>query len=597
MRQFVTVFLLFILLFSSISNGATVFLGNDTALCGASYYVLDAGSGFKAYQWSTGDSTQFIVISSTGTYGVKVKDAQNKISSDQIHVVFSDYPIVNLGNDTTLCTKKQVTLAAGANTNDYIWSTGDTTSKIIISSTGTYAVTVTNAYGCSSYDSIHVIFTTHPKVNLGTDSVLCDGGTLTLNAGNNYVEYLWSTGDSVPSIVVTQSGKYIVKVKDDVGCITKDKINVVIDTVPNVHLPQTVTLCDQANITLSVNTFYKTYYWSTGDSTKKIQISYTGLYHVYVTDIFGCASSDSTLVVKDSLAKVDLGVDKIVCQGDSVVLDAGSGSLAYLWWNGDTIETNTISASGTYYVYVKKQNECISSDTIQITYSNAKPIDLGNNLFTCLGDSIMVDAGAGYVEYHWSTQDTTQQTYADTDGVYFIVAIDTNGCVNSGIVDVFSNGIAPVNLGADTCMSDPFRLYAGDKFISYVWSTGETDSAIIVQTPGIYYVNVTDSSGCSSSDTIVVTKCVTHGIENSNINNALHYNNPIKDNLLIDYDQNILSIEKIEIINALGQIQFSDKNFAGNQININTHFLQSGSFWFRAYTNQGILSKQIIKVY
>ena len=133
---------------TSYSNGESVFLGNDTALCNNSYFIIDAGSGFKEYLWSTGDSSQLIVVTTSGTYGVKVKDSQNKISSDKIQILFSESPVVNLGNDTTLCNKKQVTLAAGPNTYDYIWNTGDTTSKIIVSSNGTYIVNVTNVYGC-----------------------------------------------------------------------------------------------------------------------------------------------------------------------------------------------------------------------------------------------------------------------------------------------------------------------------------------------------------------------------------------------------------------------------------------------------------------
>ena len=130
-------------------------------------------------------------------------------------------PNPKIGNDTAICSASSYTLKANE-TGTYLWTTGQTTSAITVSATGTYGVLVTQDK-CSAYDSINVIFSSKPQVKLGNDTILCKGGGLWLSAYYPKSTYLWSNGSTDSSIYAYNAGKYVVTVTNPCGSI-KDSI-------------------------------------------------------------------------------------------------------------------------------------------------------------------------------------------------------------------------------------------------------------------------------------------------------------------------------------------------------------------------------------
>jgi len=136
-------------------KNASINLGNDTVLCAGQNLILDAGSGFDTYFWNTTASTQTISIDTSGIYIVTVTKG-SCIQSDTIQVTFNPIPIINLGNDTTICDGDYLRLDAGTGFMTYNWSTGDTTQIIDVFAAGSYTVVVTDMFGCSGNDNISV---------------------------------------------------------------------------------------------------------------------------------------------------------------------------------------------------------------------------------------------------------------------------------------------------------------------------------------------------------------------------------------------------------------------------------------------------------
>ena len=130
-------------------------LGNDTVLCEGNTLTLDAGAGFDTYLWSTSASTQTISVDTSAIYSVTVTKGSCS-QSDTIQVVFNPLPVIDLGNDTSICDGDYIRLDAGSGFTLYSWSTGDTTQMIDVVSAGTYTVTVTDNYGCSENESITI---------------------------------------------------------------------------------------------------------------------------------------------------------------------------------------------------------------------------------------------------------------------------------------------------------------------------------------------------------------------------------------------------------------------------------------------------------
>ena len=153
----------------TINTPPTVNLGPDVTQCDGSV-TLDALNPGSTYAWSTSETTQTIIASSTGTYSVVVTDANGCTGMDQINITINIPPSVNLGNDITQCGGSAVLDAQNAGST-YLWSDNSTTQTITVSSSGTYSVVVTDANGCTGFDAINITINALPNVTLALNPV------------------------------------------------------------------------------------------------------------------------------------------------------------------------------------------------------------------------------------------------------------------------------------------------------------------------------------------------------------------------------------------------------------------------------------------
>ncbi|MCU0434572.1 MAG: gliding motility-associated C-terminal domain-containing protein [Bacteroidia bacterium] len=197
-------------------------LGGDTVICAGQSLLLDPGITGTQYIWSNGATTPTINVSSTGLYSVQIINPPCTLST-AMNLTVTPLPVVNLGNDTTLCPDESIVLNAQNPGAIHVWNTGANTQTITTSSAGSYAVTVT-AQNCSSSDTIAVATT--QNLSLDETVSLCGSfNALTLDAGNPGASYLWSTGDNTQTISIQQPGTYWVNVSAP-PCVLTDTIEV-----------------------------------------------------------------------------------------------------------------------------------------------------------------------------------------------------------------------------------------------------------------------------------------------------------------------------------------------------------------------------------
>ncbi|MFA7298310.1 MAG: T9SS type A sorting domain-containing protein [Candidatus Absconditabacterales bacterium] len=146
--------------------------------------------------------------------------------------------------DTSFCTASfSLPLDAknhlpGGFASTYVWSTGETTRIITVTTPGTYSVTITNACGTGTY-SIIVTQANPNAPNLGVDQTFCVGDSSILTTGStNIASCLWSTGETTNTISVDTTGSYSVYLTDNAGCSGRDTINITI--IPT----RTIEMCD-----------------------------------------------------------------------------------------------------------------------------------------------------------------------------------------------------------------------------------------------------------------------------------------------------------------------------------------------------------------
>jgi len=218
---------------------------NATMLCPLDPLVLTAQTPGMLYQWSSGQTTRSISIISPTGLGTNTIDTISVIAYnacdtawDTAYITYNTGLPFTLGNDTSLCFDDSLTLSvvSVAPISSYIWSTGNSTSSIIVTQPGgIYSVSISDG-NCSNNDSINVTFI-GPNTNLGNDTFLCSGSSLILDAGaGSGYTYNWSTGDSTQTYTVTTIGAYAVTVSDSAtGCSVSD--NIIITDCPIIGVP------------------------------------------------------------------------------------------------------------------------------------------------------------------------------------------------------------------------------------------------------------------------------------------------------------------------------------------------------------------------
>ena len=414
-------------------------LGADLAGCVGDEFLLDAGAGFDIYNWSNTETTSSITVTQSGTYIVAVTDANGCSARDTVTVTFFNTTL-SLGNDTAICSGIIYTLTAGPSGPDYVWSTQETTSSILVTQTGNYSVTVTvsGASTCSASDEIFITVNEPVVVDLGANNITCNGNPLVLDAGAGFASYTWApNAETTQTISATSAGLYSVTVTDNIGCTGTDALAVV-DVNPTVNAGADQQFCQggQTTIVAVSSSQNLTYSWLPNSATtQSITVSDAGTYVVTATDPNGCFGRDTVLVTVFADAVPDLGNDVTICSNQQATLNPGNFN-SYEWSpNGETTATINAVDAGTYSVTVTDANGCTGTDAL--TVSQFAPIVLElEDYTTCEGQLVTITAPTGFVTYQWTNSETTQTIVATQAGEYILQVTDANGCTASAISNV-----------------------------------------------------------------------------------------------------------------------------------------------------------------
>lgn len=288
-----------------INSLPVVDLGADTAICAGSPLTLDAGNPGSTYVWQDSTTMQTLVVMTASTYGVEVTDANGCKQMDAINVSVNALPMVNIGPDSTQC-GGTIMLDAGNPTATYLWSDATMMQTLGVTSSGNYSVAVTDTNGCVQTDTAMITINLNPVVAFGPDITQC-GDSITLDAGNPGLSYLWTNSTTNQTLTTYTSGMFGVTVTDTLtGCNGGDTINITINPVLVVNLGSDTTQCGGV-ITLDAGPGATTYNWYCSMCTNQtLVVNTSGTYTVTVSNSFGCITSDTIGVIINPLPTVGL---------------------------------------------------------------------------------------------------------------------------------------------------------------------------------------------------------------------------------------------------------------------------------------------------
>ncbi|MEM0998633.1 MAG: PKD domain-containing protein [Bacteroidota bacterium] len=338
------------------------------------------------------------------------------------------------------------TIAAG-NVTAWSWDFGDggmdsvQNPNYFYGAPGTYSLefSVTSDSGCT--DTVLTQFDAfpYPGLDLGADTMwLCPFNTVTLNAGDQFLSYLWDNGSADSIRVVDMVGTYYVDIVDVNGCPQRDSVIVPLAPQPVLDIApgDSVAYCTGGGIEVDAQTpGVLAYLWDGTTTSSNITIAQPGDYTVIGWNVYGCSDTLTVNAVENPLPTVDLGPDIILCGTETVDLSAGSFA-AYLWSNGATDSSITVRATVNMALTATDANGCSGSDTILVERFDLPVVNLGPDSSLCAGDEMVFDAGS-FVDYLWSTGTTGASITVDSAGLYFVQVTDLNGCMNtSNMVNV-----------------------------------------------------------------------------------------------------------------------------------------------------------------
>ncbi len=385
--------------------------GSDASIANGTSTTLNGtvtGTGPFTYSWTPAsllvnaavEDPVTVNLTSTTTFTFTATiNATGCSNSDNITISVSGGALNASPTATpgTICAGETVQLDAaasgGSGTYTYLWSSipagfTSTLAKPVAtpSLSTTYLVAVNDGFSTVNRQVSVTVnpLPASPTITASGPTTFCSGGSVTLisSAGTTY---LWSTGATTQSIIVTTSGNYTVQVTNSNGCESPVSlpVTVTVNTIPPAPAitpsgPTTFCTGGSVNLTSSTGT---TYLWSTGATTQSINVSTAGSYTVRVTNSNGCQSpaSAATVVTVNPLPGVNAGTDASIANGTSTTLNGtvtGTGPFTYSWTPAsllvnaaveDPVTVNLTSTTTFTFTATIDATGCSNSDNVTIS--------------------------------------------------------------------------------------------------------------------------------------------------------------------------------------------------------------------------------------
>ncbi len=229
--------------------------------CGATWYGEAEDYSVNVLTWiipdpvsgnvAAGNDTEIGVTLSAaglepGEYTAEISIFSNDPDDPEVVVpvtlVVSEIDIEMAADQEVICLGESVRLtpevSGGSGAYTYSWVSSpegfvsEESSPVVTPDTTTmYTVQVTDGTHTIAH-SISIIVNPVPEVSLGADTLICLGESVTLEAGEGFASYLWSSGETTPSITIGTSGEFWVEVMNEYGCSRRDTMLLTVNDVP-----------------------------------------------------------------------------------------------------------------------------------------------------------------------------------------------------------------------------------------------------------------------------------------------------------------------------------------------------------------------------
>ena len=284
-------------------------LGGPVEECGE--YTINPGIPSGYFNWSDGSHGTTLTVTESGTYSVTITSGCDT-GEDEIDVVILENEELELEDLVSFCDGDSYTVELEPTMGQYTWDDGSHELEYVITTEGTYGVTLENF--CGTFSDAVVVDVLYPPlpVTLGNDTILCDEETLELYFDPALGDFLWSTGSTDNEIEFDEAGEYSLTISNTCGEETDDlEIEVVL--FPEIQInPDELILCEGEEFEIELDPDIGNYIWQDGETSPTYLITEAGLYSVTVSNFCG-ANYEEILVLTPDPPQLDLGEDVTIC--------------------------------------------------------------------------------------------------------------------------------------------------------------------------------------------------------------------------------------------------------------------------------------------
>lgn len=475
----------------------------DSALCGASSYILDAGNSGAAFLWSDGNTSQIRTVTQTNNYQVTVTNGGICSASDNANIQFFQQPTTPVPSTVALCQADSVSLLSADPSFTYVWydSLNSATPFFTGAPLQTYAANTRTYYvQASALAQTSMGVTDHPTVG-----------------GDNFSTFMISTKfNAVQSIILDSVAVYVnapcsftVIMRDENNNIVQGASRFVSVTQANtkVFIPLGFSVPAGNNYALSFTNLIggalatNPVTYPIADSRISItgnSISTSTLYYFYdwhySYNVTYCSGTREALPVAVSLP---FNLPDSIYTCGPITLDATSPNAGYEWSTGSSTPTITVSQTGIYNVSVTATNGCTVIDQVNVSFPI--PVGLANDGVLC-GDILSTNYTNQNATFLWSTNQTTPTINVVNSGLIFVTVTPIGGCILADSINITGFQALPtIALPSTQAYCQQAVLDAGNAGMTFEWSNNTNTQTTTVQSSGNYTVTVTDNLGCSAS--------------------------------------------------------------------------------------------------
>jgi len=380
---------------------------------------ISGGSLPYSYLWNPGGAiTSSISGLSPGTYSVDVTDNAGCLLALSANLAAIPTPVVTIPTSVDVSCfggnngSATANITSGTPPYSSSWAPfggNNITANSLIA--GWYYVNVIDNLGCTATDSIEILEPTPIVIGIDTvQAVSCNGGangliTVVPTGGTGSYTYSWSPNVSTQATASNlNAGLYIVTVADNNACTKSISVMVTEPTLPLSSSVGTVvnpTCFTSTNGTASIvavgGTIPYTYAWSNGQTGSTIINLIGGTYYVDITDVNGCFTNDSVIVIQPNMVVTNVGLNDTICLGSSGAVTAaatgGNGPYSYSWQPTGVTNSGTLNITPIvdteYTVVAYDQNGCPGDlDTVYAIVINLDNSNISTSITNtpiCLG--------------------------------------------------------------------------------------------------------------------------------------------------------------------------------------------------------------------